>query len=327
MDPTQESGLVVAAGTVRGTQSLVHTMRRCWKHPAWTLQEVLWRWLVGIPELLVVGWYVRRILAAHTRGTFDLTQLGLDSKLLGDPVGTAAADPLGAAAKWMGAVSALLPDMLHVAVWLAPLMLMAWIGASAIGRSVVFRRVDPKLTVQPATFFLLQLSRMLALMGCFLLWFIGLHRVVATAITAPISAGGEPNLVLYFALNIILTLGLFTLWAVVSWVFSIAPLLAMVRNQSAPASLVAAFHVGALRSKLVEMNLVLGIVKIALLILAVVFSATPLPFESVTTQEFLVWWWMAVSVLYLVACDFFHVVRMVGYLELWRAYSADDSIS
>ena len=35
---------------------------------------------------------------------------------------------------------------------------------------------------------------------------------------------------LYFALVIVITLGLFTLWAVVSWVFSVAPLLAMLRG-------------------------------------------------------------------------------------------------
>ena len=302
-------------------------MRRCWSHPAWTVQEVLWRWLVGFPELLIAAWFLRRILAEHTHGTFDLTQLGLDSKLLGDPVGTAAADPLGAAAKWMGAIGALLPDVLHAAVWLVPLMLVAWIAASAIGRSAVLRRVDPALTTRPATLFALQFVRVAALTASFILWFLGLHRVVAVAVTSPMAAGGEPDLVLYFALNIILTLGLFTLWAVVSWVFSIAPLLATMRNTGPVASLTAAFHVGAMRSKLVEMNLVLGIVKIALLILAVVFSATPLPFESITTQEFLVWWWAAVGVLYLVACDFFHVVRLVGSLELWRAYSTDNSIS
>ena len=43
----------------------------------------------------------------------------------------------------------------------------------------------------------------------------------------PIAAGHEPNLVLYCAIVIVATLGMFTLWAVVSWAFSVAPLLAM----------------------------------------------------------------------------------------------------
>ena len=75
-----------------------------------------------------------------------------------------------------------------------------------------------------------------------------------------------------------------------------------------------------LRAKLVEVNLVMGIVKIALIVLAMVFSATPLPFESVTTVTFLFWWWAGVGVIYLLASDFFHVARLIGYLRLWQVY-------
>jgi len=64
----------------------------------------------------------------------------------------------------------------------------------------------------------------------------------------------------------------------------------------------------------------MGIVKIALIVLAIVLSATPLPFESVTTPEFLTAWWVGVTLLYFVASDFFHVARLLGYLNLWRAF-------
>jgi hypothetical protein len=126
---------------------------------------------------------------------------------------------------------------------------------------------------------------------------------------------------------IVASLGLFTLWAVVSWALSVAPLLAMLRGSGVRQSLAAAFHLGPLKAKLVEINLVMGIVKIALIVLAMVFSATPLPFESVTTPGFLMWWWAGVTVFYLVASDFFHVVRQVAYLELWRAYEQDETLS
>ena len=126
----------------------------------------------------------------------------------------------------------------------------------------------------------------------------------------------------YFALVIVATLGLFTLWAVVSWALSVAPLLAMLRGLGVGGSLAAAFRLGPLKSKLVEINLVMGIVKIALIVLAMVFSATPLPFESVTTPEFLMWWWAGVTVLYFLGSDFFHVARQVAYLQLWRAYES-----
>jgi hypothetical protein len=88
-------------------------------------------------------------------------------------------------------------------------------------------------------------------------------------------------------------------------------------------SLASAFRLGPLKGKLVEINLVMGIVKIALIVLAMVFSACPLPFESVATPEFLFWWWVGVALLYLVASDFFHVARLVAYLQLWRTYEGE----
>jgi hypothetical protein len=145
-------------------------------------------------------------------------------------------------------------------------------------------------------------------------------------VTGPVAAGGEPNLVGYFALVIVATLGLFTLWAVVSWALAIAPLLAMLCGLGVGGSLAAAFRLGPLKSKLVEINLVMGIVKIALIVLAMVFSATPLPFESVTTPEFLMWWWVGVTVLYFLGSDFFHVARQVAYLQLWRAYESEENL-
>ncbi len=128
---------------------------------------------------------------------------------------------------------------------------------------------------------------MVALAGSFVVWFLCVQLAANVTVLGPIAAGGEPNLVGYFALAIVATLGLFTLWAVVSWVLSVAPLLAMLRGLGVGESLAAAFRLGPLKGKLVEINLVMGIVKIALIVLAMVFSATPLPFESVTTPEFL----------------------------------------
>ncbi len=91
---------------------------------------------------------------------------------------------------------------------------------------------------------------------------------------------------------------MFTAWAFVSWVFAVAPLLAMLRDLPPLASLRAAANTGRLRGRLIEINLVMGIVKIALLVLAMVFSATPLPFQDVATREFLAWWWAGVAVIY-----------------------------
>ena len=164
--------------------------------------------------------------------------------------------------------------------------------------------------------------------ACVTFAFSTLRRAAAgVAIHGPIAAGQEPSVVLYCALTIVATLGLFTLWAVASWALSLAPLLAMLRDLGAGASLRAAFRIGPVRSKLVEINLVMGIVKIALIVLAMVLSACPLPFETVATQQFMLWWYAGVTVLYLIASDLFHVVRLMSYMEMWRAYEGGEVVS
>lgn len=309
---------------IRGTQSFVHTLSSCWHRPALTGLEVLWRWVYGIPALWLIVTQLRRILAAHTAGTYDLVRLGLDHALLSDPVGALTADPLGAVNKLTHAVDLVLPDVKHLALWLIPSLVVVWIVISSFGRTSVLRRADAGLQSKPLTLMLLQIIRLAALAASFWVWFSSIGWASRVAVTLPIAAGEEPNLVLYCAMTIITTLGLFVLWGIVSWIFSIAPLLAMLQGSDAFASLAAALRLGSLKSKLVEINLVMGIVKIALLVLAMVFSATPLPFESVTSAGFLAWWWAGVTLLYLVGSDFFHVARLVAYLNLWRAYETEE---
>jgi len=307
VDPIPQDGVVVAAGTVRGTQSFVHTLSECWRRPSLTALEVLWRWAYGVPALLVM-WRVGLRILRETPVDFAALQ------------NMSVTDPMGAATAFAKALDVLLPPVLKVAMWLAPMLLMGWVVVSSVGRTVVLRRADGRLHSTVGTLIVLQSLRVVALLGSFAVWFWCVERVGEWTVTGPLAAGGEPNLVGYFALVIVATLGLFTAWAVVSWALSVAPLLAMLRGLGVGGSLAAAFRLGPLKGKLVEINLVMGIVKIALIVLALVFSATPLPFESVTTPEFLMWWWTGVTVLYLLASDFFHVARQVAYLQLWRAY-------
>jgi hypothetical protein len=305
--PVPQDGVVIAAGTVRGTQSFVHTLSECWRRPSLTALEVLWRWAYGVPVLLVLRYEAIRILEETP---VDFAALRNMTVL----------DPMGSVTTLAKAMEALLPPVLRVALWLAPLMVVVWVVMSAVGRTVVLRRADGRLHRRVGTLIVLQAVRVVALLVSFAVWFWCMERVAELTVMGPIAAGGEPNLVGYFSLVIVATLGLFTLWAVVSWALAIAPLLAMLRGLGVGGSLVAAFRLGPLKAKLVEINLVMGIVKIALIVLAMVFSATPLPFESVTTPEFLLWWWVGVTVVYFLASDFFHVARQVAYLQLWRAY-------
>jgi hypothetical protein len=295
------------AAPLRGTQSFVHTLAACWKRPSLTALEVLWRWAFGAPALALLAC---EMLGVWREAHVDPSALRQISLL----------DPVNAAATLTQVGMQLLPPILRVARWLAPLLLVAWIIVSSFGCVAVLRRYDAQLHARPLTLMLLQAARLAALLGGFALWFACLQAASGVAVTLPITSGRDPNLVLYCALVIVATLGMFALWAVVSWVFSVAPLLAMLGNLGAAASLAAAFRLGPLRSRLVEINLVMGIVKIVLIVLALVASACPLPFESVATPQFMLCWYAAVTILYLIASDFFHVVRLAAHLELWKSY-------
>jgi hypothetical protein len=306
-----QDGVVIAAGTVRGTQSFVHTLSACWRRPSLTALEVLWRWAYGIPVLLALRYEGLRILQATPVDYAALRNMTV-------------LDPMGSAATMAKAMMALLPPVLRVALWLAPVLVVVWVVVSSVGRTVVMRRVDGRLHARPGTLIVLQAVRVVALLGSFLIWFWGMEWAAGVTVTGPMAVGGEPNLVGYFTLVIVGTLGLFTLWAAVSWALAVAPLLAMLRGLGVGGSLAAAFRVGPLKSKLVEINLVMGIVKIALMVLALVFSATLVPFSDEISPEFLFWWWVFVTAVYFVASDFFHVARQVAYLQLWRAYESDE---
>jgi hypothetical protein len=305
----RERGELVSAadGSVRGTQSFVRTLSECWSSPSLTAFEVLWRWTYGVPAIALMWFAGKRILAQNS---FDIGVLD----------GVTVTRPLEAAQTLTSAFAALLPAITSEVLWMAPVLMLAWVLWSSIGRTFVLRRAYPELHSRIGTIMVLQLLRTTALAVAFVLWYAYLRWAAATQVAGPLERGLEPNLVSYFALVIVGTLAVFATWSIMSWFLSIAPLLAMLRNLGVAQSLGAALRLGEVRGKLIEINLVMGIVKIALLVLAMVFSATPMPFESVATPGFLRLWWTVVTLLYFVASDFFHVARALAYLKLWGAY-------
>ncbi len=301
-----------ARGEARGTQSFVHILSLCRRRPSLVGLELLWRWSFGIP-LLAVLWYVGQHIWAETSTALERTGV-FDFSLQ---------YPMQGALQVSDAIDVLKPPVLHAAAWLLPLSIVAWSVAAGLGRNAVVRRYRPETPWRTRAMILLQLLRMIALLGTYALWFAAVRWAANyTLATGPVGgdAQGEPNLVLYCALVIIFSLGIFTVWALLSWVFSIAPLLVVLEGRGIWGSLVRSVRLGPLKGKLVEINLVMGIAKLALIVLAMVFSATPLPFESVVHGASLYAWWAVVTVLYLVASDFFQVARVVAFVELWRVF-------
>ena len=280
----------------------MHICADCWKRPNLLRWELLWRWGFGIPVAALLYQQGRTIAAAVALNPESLSNFSLS-------------DPMGTGQQLTAAAAALAPLLLRTALWLGPLLMIVWAIVSGLGRSAVLLRLDSALRPAPLTLILLQLLRISALVAVWVGW----YRAIGWAAEATLSSAA-PNLVAWSAWVICLTLGIFVLWALLSWIFSIAPLLAMLEGTGVLRSLARSLRLGPLTSKLVEVNLVLGIVRLALIVLAMVFSAIPLPFEENMTGIALYAWWALVTLLYLVACDFFQVARLAAFVQFWRLY-------
>lgn len=287
---------------VRGTQSLVVQMAWVFKRPSLTAMEVAWRWIFGIPLMVVCLGEARRIFAALPPDVTGLSRL--DSQ-----------NPWIAAVQLADAWSQYQPHMAAVLRWLLPAAAVAWAVCSAVGRNLVLKRMERGLRFRPLGMTALQGSWLLLFAATFWAWF----RLVAWAAATHITSGGEPDLVGYLIWVIFLSLGFFTLWALISWAFFIAPLLMLLEKRPVLSALGQSFRLGkTFTAKLVEVNLVMGIVKLALIVVAMVLAAAPLPFSDELGAGAMRVVYAGATVVYLLASDYFHVVRLRGVVALWR---------
>jgi hypothetical protein len=263
---------------------------------------VLWRWLFGLPLLLVVAWEGWRIYVL-TAGQIASTGI-FDASVT---------DPAQAAVAVSSVYAILAPPILLAVYWIAPIAVLAWAVVSGIGRNAVLRRYDPALPNRRGTLIVLQLLRVVFLGASTVFWFAAIQWAARTTLS-----DDSPNILAYCALVICLSLGIFTLWALFSWVFSIAPLLVLLENRGIVSSLARSLRLGPLKNKLIEINLIMGIIKLALVVLAMVWSAIPLPFEAVVQGPSLYAWWTLGTILYCVASDFFQVARLAAFIEMWK---------
>jgi hypothetical protein len=294
---------------LRGTQSLVGQMGWVTARPSLTAIEIAWRWLFGIPFLAVCWFQAQRILIAL-------------------PLDTAGFNDIDTQNPWVAAVqishvwAAYAPYLLAVLRWLFPVAAVAWVLVSGVGRCLVFKRMDPRLPFRPVPMIALQAAWLALATAMFWGWFRSIEWVANTHIATP----GEPDLVGYSIWLIFLSLGFFTVWALVSWPLLIAPLLMLLEERSALSSIRESFRLGkAFTGKLVEINLVMGIVKLALIVLAMVLSAAPLPFSDELGSEAMHWIVASAVVFFCVASDYFQVVRLKGLIEFWRMFRARES--
>jgi hypothetical protein len=204
-----------------------------------------------------------------------------------------------------------------------PIAAGAWVVVSGIGRNIVLKRMEPRLAFRPIAMIALQAAWVVVVAITGWAWWAS----IGWAAKNHIGKGAEPDLVGYTMWAIFLTLGFFTLWALISWVVAIAPMILLLEECSTKAALARSVRLGkAFTGKLVEVNLVMGIVKLALLVLAMVFSSVLIPFAGQIGVGTFYIEWFTVSVFYFVASDYFHVVRLKGFIEFWRIFRGDVSI-
>jgi hypothetical protein len=285
---------------VRGTQSLLQIQAQCWRRPGLIARELAWRWFFGIPALLLLLACGRRLLAVLFAAHTGIEDFSLQQPIMAVQILRASYDAIASAA-------------LGFARWVAPLLIVGWAAASGVGRAFVLRALAPGSRLRPISLALLQLLRVLALALTVLAWSAMVRWAAARDVTH-VPPGTEPNMVAFAAWLICMSLGSFIVWALWSWVLSIASVLVVAEDRSVNSALAASLRLGPVTMQLVEVNLVLGIVKLALTVLAMVFSAIPLPFEAQMSGNVLYLWWIAVGVCYLAASDFFQVARLAAFV-------------
>jgi hypothetical protein len=275
------------------------------ERPSLTAIEVAWHGIFGLPLLAVCWIEAQRILTVLPLGATGLTEV--------DPQ-----NPWVAVVQITDAWAHYQPYVMAVLHWLLPVGALVWVVISGLGRSLLLMRLRPLQMIA------LQAAWLAALGAACWGWFRSIEWVAATHITS----AGEPDLVGYSVWVIFLTLGFFTAWALVNWVLSIAPLLMLLEDCSAVSSLGRSLSLGrAFRGKLMEINLVMGIVKLALIVLAMVLSAAPLPFSDQLGPDTMHAIFVLATLFYFVASDYFQVVKLKGFVEFWKMFRGGESAS
>lgn len=292
------------AEQVRGTQTLVSQMGWMLRHPAVVAVEVGWRWLFGIPFLLVCWSRLQHVLTVLTPDEAGLTNLNSQN-------------PWAAVGQMSRAWWQYQPLVAHELRSIVPFAALAWILISAFGRNLALKMAEPAIRLRSGAMVLLQTAWLIVFGGICVGWF----KSVGWAASTHFHGSAEPDLVGFAIWLIFLSLGFFTIWALLGWIVSVAPVLMLLEDCSAPSVLRLAFKLGRpFTSELFEIGMVMGIVNLALIVVAMVLSAAPLPFSDELGGDALHVVWAGATVFYLIAHDYFQIVRLKCFVQFWKIF-------
>lgn len=274
------------------------------RHPAVVALEVGWRWLFGIPFLLVCLTRLKHVLTVLTPEQAGLTNINPQN-------------PWIAAAQLSRVWWQYEPLVAHELRLIASIAVLAWLVISACGRNLTLKLTSPEVRFRPAAMMLLQ-AGWLAVIGL-VCW--GWFRSVGWVAATHFRGESEPDLIGFSIWLIFLSLGFFTVWALLGWVVSVAPVLMLMEDISPTSALKLALRLGRpFTSELFEIGMVMGIVNLALIVVAMVLSAAPLPFSDLLGGDALHVVWAGATVFYLIAHDYFQVVRLKCFVEFWKIF-------
>jgi hypothetical protein len=273
------------------------------RHPAIVAVEVGWRWLFGIPFLLVCWIRLQHIFTVLSPEDAGLSELN-------------AQNPWIAAGQLSRAWWQYRPLVAHEMRWLAPVAVVIWIVVSGVGRNLALKRMEPRAPMRPLSMMALQAAWLAVFGGVWWGWFRSVSWAAATHF-----AGSEPDLIGFSIWLIFLSLAFFTVWALAGWIVSVAPVLMLLEHRSAGSALKEGLRLGRpFTAELVEIGMVMGIVNLALMVVAMVFSAAPLPFSDQLGGDALHMVWAAAAIFYLIAHDYFQLVRLKCFVEFWKIF-------
>lgn len=274
------------------------------RHPAVVALEVGWRWLFGIPFLLVCLTRLKHVLTVLTPEQAGLTDINPQN-------------PWIAAAQLSRVWWQYEPLVAHELRLIASIAVLAWLVISACGRNLTLKLTSPEVRFRPAAMMMLQ-AGWLAVFGL-VCW--GWFRSVGWVAATHFRGESEPDLIGFSIWLIFLSLGFFTVWALLGWVVSVAPVLMLMEDISPTSALKLALRLGRpFTSELFEIGMVMGIVNLALIVVAMVLSAAPLPFSDLLGGDALHVVWAGATVFYLIAHDYFQVVRLKCFVEFWKIF-------
>ena len=275
------------------------------RHPAVVAVEVGWRWLFGIPLMLVCRTRMQHVLTTLTPEDSGLNNINPQN-------------PWIAAQELSRVWWQYQPLVVHELRWIAPVGAFAWILISAVGRNLALKIavVEPRVRFRPAAMVTLQTAWLMVFGGICWGWFRSISWMAGAQFR-----GSEPDLIGFAIWLIFLSLGFFTIWALLGWIVSVAPVLMLLEECSAASALRLAFKLGRpFTSELFEIGMVMGIVNLALIVVAMVLSAAPLPFSDELGSGALHVVWAGATVFYLIAHDYFQIVRLKCFVQFWRIF-------